>query len=426
MELFFEVQIGERKAKLTAENIEQHFAYVEAHKVLVCREHATAMRNVDAHLREHHGVQAKERRRILEKYSGLFIETDPDKIVLPSLSSPIAALAVLDGFRCAQEGCAHMTINKNGMKQHWNKAHGRKWTNKGEGAFTAVKMQTFFNSSGLQRYFQVETEARAGPKLHAGTGPQATAILAEMRQVQEELKQKREMMAEEVAKQDKTGWFVRTGWPELLKGMNMGQLARAVQLPQRNEPELQKLKTAVTRAVEYSVAGLATLPRELRRWLRSAKREEPDVRPMARLQSMSGQARYVSYVVMFLCCVIRLAMRPDDEALQDARRVVRLTDAQQEMALALRDALAGTDEALQVRCVFDLMVTVTAVSYTGSPHECALVAATALLGIDAQMLRLRTPRNLSYVLAGLVYCVRVMSVARMLPSDQRAGTKASC
>ena len=63
--------------------------------------------------------------------------------------------------------------------------------------------------------------------------------------------------------------------------------------------------------------GLLTLAQETRRWLKSAKRQEVDQRPMARLQNPESQARYARYMVKFVCYVLRFVA--DAEAKLDAQ-----------------------------------------------------------------------------------------------------------
>ena len=41
------------------------------------------------------------------------------------------------------------------------------------------------------------------------------------------------------------------------------------------------------------------------------------------------------------------------------------------------------------------------------------------MGIDPEMERLRTAKNYSYMLAGVVYCTRVLGVEALLPSRER-------
>lgn len=53
------------------------------------------------------------------------------------------------------------------------------------------------------------------------------------------------------------------------------------------------------------------------------------------------------------------------------------------------------------------------------PFSSGLIHFLAVLGIDSDTNRLRTAKNYSYMLAGVVYCMRVLSVEKLLPSACR-------
>jgi hypothetical protein len=53
------------------------------------------------------------------------------------------------------------------------------------------------------------------------------------------------------------------------------------------------------------------------------------------------------------------------------------------------------------------------------PFTSGLVHFLAVLGIDSYTNQLRTAKNYSYMLAGVVYCMRVLSVEHLLPSASR-------
>lgn len=74
--------------------------------------------------------------------------------------------------------------------------------------------------------------------------------------------------------------------------------------------------------------NLATIPQELRRWLRSAKQHEVDLQPLARLQNPESQARYASYIVKFLCFYLRIIAdeRRVDEDLSQRSQAVDSSD----------------------------------------------------------------------------------------------------
>jgi hypothetical protein len=60
--------------------------------------------------------------------------------------------------------------------------------------------------------------------------------------------------------------------------------------------------------------GLASLPQEIRRWLKSAKMEEVDQRPMGRLQNQTSQDRYANYWKRLICYSLRVARNEQAES----------------------------------------------------------------------------------------------------------------
>jgi len=93
--------------------------------------------------------------------------------------------------------------------------------------------------------------------------------------------EKAQVMEAEAAKTDRTGWFKQTGWLEHLAKRNRAHLAHGIRRSNKTEPKLKQAARMVELLVERSVAGLWTLARETRRWLRSAQQHEIDQRPLA-------------------------------------------------------------------------------------------------------------------------------------------------
>jgi hypothetical protein len=98
-----------------------------------------------------------------------------------------------------------------------------------------------------------------------------------------------------------TGWWKETGWIEYFRGSNKRHLTHAARLPSKDEPDLKQVGDLVEALVEHCVAGLSTLPQELRRWLKSVKMSETDQRPMGRLQDKDSQKRYAAYAKRLVC-----------------------------------------------------------------------------------------------------------------------------
>ncbi|RYO53227.1 hypothetical protein AA0116_g10114 [Alternaria tenuissima] len=281
----------------------------------------------------------------------------------------------------------------------------------------------------------------------------------------------------EAAKTDKTGWFKRTGWLSFLQGRNLAHLGYQARLPDRNEAKLQLAAKLTEELIERSVCGLATLPQETRRWLRSAQQTEIDQRPLARLQNPESQATYASYVIRFVCFYLRIvadeerrvdeyvAQRDqavgvdstsDEDAsteseyddsdiegtvdsndndgvvlprqprrvvqadkMKDARELFTWKDNQKALAIQLWLTLGNRDAAAQTNALLNSLASFILTGYGSDEFSSGLVQYLAVLGIDTQTNRLRTAKNFSYMLAGVVYCVRVLAVEKVLPAAER-------
>ena len=262
-------------------------------------------------------------------------------------------------------------------------------------------------------------------------------------------------------------------------------LAHQTRLPDQGEEKLRRAAKLTELLVERSVKGLSTLARETRRWLRSAKRQEIDQRPIARLQNPESQARYAGYMVKFVCYALRFVAdaearvaaqeggdecsdedndKGDEDGLEeeeeeendddfsdadgsqpanvpssgqrekdlmkDARELFRWTVEQKELVVTLwevldRDADAK-DEAqrsaqrdAQLKVLLNLLTSFFFTTTGDKPFSSGLIHFLAVLGINSDTNRLRTAKNYSYMLAGVVYCMRVLSVEKLLPSACR-------
>jgi hypothetical protein len=70
----------------------------------------------------------------------------------------------------------------------------------------------------------------------------------------------------------------------------------------------------VEELVEQAVHGLGTLSIDTLRWLRSAKLNEPEIRPLGRMQNEGSQQRSARLWVRLVCyCVCLVAAEDEDE-----------------------------------------------------------------------------------------------------------------
>ncbi|KAL1640737.1 hypothetical protein SLS61_010232, partial [Didymella pomorum] len=374
---------------------------------------------------------------VVEHFSS-FSTVNPAEIELPDEpAQPIDELGEpLDGLQC--ETCSFITVNKDAMRMHCKKTHQQANTENDE----------------------VENTVQAQ--------------LAEYRSTQQEIKEELQTL-KAAAKINKTGWL------EFLKDQNLAHLAHQARAPDHNKRKLKLVAQLTKGLVERSVKGLATLTQELRRWLRSAKREEPDVRPLARLQNPESQAVYASYMVRFVCFYLRVLAdeeqrivrfreqqnaaahadcrsasgseedseeddngegseadsdsprprrttrttrttrnQPQLDMAKDARELFTWTDEQKSCGIKLWDALDGDDRAAQTEALLASISSFIFTTYHPVALSTGLIQFLAVLGYDAGTDRLRTAKNYSYILAGMVYCVRVIAVEALLPGSQRS------
>ena len=189
-------------------------------------------------------------------------------------------------------------------------------------------MQTFFSNHRLISYFIVQAQngvqditeddsSRLSSRLPPSTHPNIPQLTAEQQaetelvaQEWEILQGQHEQAMQEVeteqATHDRTGWWSLTKWSTHFGGCNMQYLAHASRVPDQDEVLLKEATRVVDEMLQRSVAGLATLHRETRRWLRSPKVSDPDVRPLARLQETNSQDRYYNYWRRFICYCFRV------------------------------------------------------------------------------------------------------------------------
>lgn len=231
-------------------------------------------------------------------------------------------------------------------------------------------------------------------------------------------------------------------------------MAYQARAPDHSEHRMKLAAELTERLVERSVKGLATLPQEIRRWLRSAKQSEVDPRPLARLQNPESQTIYASYMARFVCFYLRVLgdgeqrvyrvrqRRVDSDSeeatgeedseedseegskdgenseaesdapqprrttrrqglvdrMKDARKLFTFTPEQKGCAIRLWDALDGDDRGAQIEALLASISSFIFTKYHLVELTTGLVQFLAVLGIDS---RLRTAKNYSYMLAGV-------------------------
>ncbi|KAK5111072.1 hypothetical protein LTR85_012291 [Meristemomyces frigidus] len=200
-------------AATTENDIVDPLCYLPDYKVIICREHG-GVRNWSNHLRTFHSLDAARRKLLARKYGRLAVLKPADVPLPPPCGPPFNVLgSALDAFLCEEEECGVISTSRTKMGQHCNQTHDWKSTKEDKEHWTSVKVQTFFFTSGLQRYFVVsdpETD-KLTPTLGVRANRQAEEVLNEVKTAREKRVKLLAQADEGVAKTDRTGWFNRNG-----------------------------------------------------------------------------------------------------------------------------------------------------------------------------------------------------------------------
>jgi superfamily II DNA helicase RecQ len=298
---------------------------------------------------------------------------------------------------------------------------------------------------------------------------EVAAIATDWKEQDEKLDEALELADAETLKTDHTLWFKKTGWTEHIAGCTLKHLSQASRLPDRDEQTLHEAVKLNSALIEKCVAGLSSLDNETRRWLKSAKHSEIDQRPLARLQNVESQQTYAVYMARLLCYSLRVLQSCEDserlegtvdhqpsegrglesdaeddsehdedsegdsdsgsysdtqpvivDVFEDARRLYPWQGRQKDLLRRVREGIEnGWDKKSQLKALLDFYESLIFQRVRGDTFKSAILHFLAVLGIDEETRRLRQANDFSYMLAGIVYCMRVIAVEVILPSEER-------
>jgi len=259
--------------------------YNNEYRIQICPEHGYSVRNLMQHLLHEHTLPLSQRKAILAAHANDDC-VRPDQVTYPKpFRPPINGLREpRAAYLCLETGCGEIRTNLDGIRMHANRQHQWRKTQLQPEFWRPVTAQTFFLGGGYTKYFTVQPEVNDQVKPPArtrGNGYPATpasqpSLSIEAQQDLERIKdewsaarQKHQETLErldtEIMKQDRTGWFNRTGWVKHLAERNLKHLAHASRLPDRDEQVLLEAVRVLDLLMTRAVAGLLTLDLELRR-----------------------------------------------------------------------------------------------------------------------------------------------------------------
>ena len=126
----------------------------------------------------------------------------------------------------------------------------------------------------------------------------------------------------------------------------------------------------------------------------------------------------------------RQAMQQSTDLMKDARRLLIWTPEQTTAIKKLHEILEmewdEEDEgqtAQVVTCMLEFCRTLIFFQFAGSEFESGLVHFCAVLGIDEEAKKLRRASDYSYIVAGVIYCARILAAEILLPASEREEQK---
>jgi hypothetical protein len=147
-------QYRKRGLRVSLSNCADVFCFLEDFRIFLCKQHHTAVINLNRHMLHYHKVPVSIRRQVVDCFSCLEL-VDLSKIKLPK--EPVQAIAQLGkplaGLQC--RACGFITVNKDQIRMHCKRDHQLAWLGDKSQLYSLVKVQSFFRTGGLQEYFVV-------------------------------------------------------------------------------------------------------------------------------------------------------------------------------------------------------------------------------------------------------------------------------
>ena len=390
-----------------------NFEYLTDYRLLVCKEHEYAVRNLKTHLRLQHTYSTTVKTAVIQHFQGHEIRNPEGVVVPPEMVASVAALGMPKcGYLCATAHCGFISVDRKNIATHCRKEHDWKSTGDDRQHWVDIRVQTFCRTPGRQRYFQVRHTDDT-----TATTEETGEVMEEYQRLQTKRKIEEEVLAGKMEPTDMTGWWKRSGYRDHFEKKNIQHLAWGMRMPGKDEPELMTIGKQIREWMEEAVKGLSTMPDGIRRWLRGAKLDTPDVRPFARLQKEESQLRYGDYWIQVICYCIRVWQADQSEEdkgkMFDACTLFPWDDD-------LKEAVAMVWQVPCESTILHLSQALVFKKLYDAKFGCALIHIMAVLSIDRENNRLKEGNEYSFVIAGLMYMIRLVAAEARLPHRLRA------
>ena len=219
----------------------------------------------------------------------------------------------------------------------------------------------------------------------------------------------------------RTPWLNRTKWQDRFAGKDMSILIKMCDKPNQSEAWLLDLWGDLRGLIRRCNDGLKDLMlrdwERILHWVASANRESARKTPMNVYLKLKTIDEYGSYWQRFICFCLRMLDENGDET-----GGLRFTEEQRTTLEELRAIYIldgdGTDAELKRKQL--LRTSIRFIRQTvwdvGTP---ALVVFSGILGYKKDTGRWREPEHYTNILAGILWCMRVLVLEYTLPTSSR-------
>jgi hypothetical protein len=406
-----------------APQVSARVLYLARYKVLLCRQCKLILsrgEGVKRHLMRYHKNYSIAVRREIAAYASKLDLIVSDQIVPPTVEDPpISELILYDGWKC--DDCHYLCSSERMIKEHCREKHG--WRKTDGQPWHSAKVQTFFQAC-QKRFFEVSS------RLPSSSEPQQQqtetgfdTLVTQLLEEGERLDKKEDGQATNIEEGqlpvDNTPWMRKTRWARKFAGYDLCKIASLGQQPSRNDRSLKLASDSVGRVLARCKAGIAQWSDEeedgdlVLSWLNSPQRDTFNPQPFSIFYAASTHEKYTSYWKRFVCYCLRLVRATDryghklagheETALNEIWCVLELELEDENDVVVLLDAK-----------IFRLSVGFWMHVNTASSRS-AIVHFSAVLGIDGKRGCYRQPSEYGQVLAGLLYCARLLLFEHALP-----------
>ena len=221
-----------------------------------------------------------------------------------------------------------------------------------------------------------------------------------------------------------TPWLLRTDWSNHFFGRDLFDLANQTDHPGwQDENETKLLFTVVVDAAESYFNHASTVAQgsshALRRWARSISATECSPAPFRFVQTLATFKRYARYWTRLLCYLCR-SLLPNAASQGLLKLNLRQSTALNKVIFRAEECVHGyrsSTNKLQ-QSIHKLFLTLIEQNLPSSSFDSPLLHFVGCLGIDKQWGSFRQPGTFTPILAGFVYCIRIIAIYETYQIDR--------